>query len=610
MKYIELINEDYTTYIESKGKGKIVDNENVSDDEVLKPAYDLDESVDNQWPEFNMEKDMNNPNLTVGRVFTNIYDFRTAVRMYSILNGFEVNFTKNDKDRAIVVCANNCGWRVDAAGHNGSKVSLQIKSIKGVPHECPWSFKNRFANSRWLSKVFLNEIVDHPELKPKGFKKDIKKKFKVNCTNSQVYRAKNMANESVKGQHRGQYERLRDYCATLLQRNPGSLAFVVSEKHHVHRNPIFKRMFVQFAAQKIGFLNACRPVIGLDACHLKGVMGGQLMSAIGRDANNQMFPIAIALMESECKDSWGWFLDTLSDAIGSPLEKGWIFLSDRQKGLVECIDNKYPGMEHRFCLRHMYANFKLKFKDKQLRDILWAAGRAYVPQKFENKMRELQLVSPEAHAWLRAIPANLWARHTFSPRSKCDLLSNNICESFIQYIKDAREEPVLTMFEAIQRQIMCRFQEKRDWIQKVKTNICPRICQKLEERKKQMACFDALVCTREVYEVTRVAGTFAVNTIQRNCSCFEWNMTGIPCVHACASLVQNEKDPYGYVDHCYSVDAYKKAYEGVIMPIPDQTNWVNSESEPVDPPNIRVALGRPKKVRRKASLEDLHCGKL
>lgn len=87
-------------------------------------------------------------------------------------------------------------------------------------------------------------------------------------------------------------------------------------------------------------------------------------------------------------------------------------------------------------------------------------------------------------------------------------------------------------------------------------------------------------------------------------------MTGIPCVHACASLVQNEKDPYGYVDHYYSVDAYKKAYEGVIMPIPDQTNWVNSESEPVDPPNIRVAPGRPKKVRRKAPLEDLHCGKL
>nr|XP_027118482.1 uncharacterized protein LOC113735689 [Coffea arabica] len=369
-------------------------------------------------------------------------------------------------------------------------------------------------------------------------------------------------------------------------------------------------MFVMFTAQKEGFVNACRPVIGLDACHLKGIMGGQLMSAIGRDANNQMFPIAMALVESECKDSWGWFLDSLTDAIGTPIERGWVFLSDRQKGLIDCIENKYPGVEHRFCVRHMYANFKLKFKDKHLRDLMWGAARAYLPCHYESKMRELHLVAPEAHAWFSSIPANLWARHTFSPRTKCDLLSNNICESFNQYIKDAREEPILTMFEAIRRQIMCRFQEKRDWIQKVKSHICPRICQKIEERKKQVAQFDALVSTREVYEVTGIVGTFAVNAVQRSCTCNEWDMTGIPCVHACAGLVQDNKDPYAYVDNCYSVEIYVKAYAGVIMPMPDQTNWVNASSDTLLPPRRKIAPGRPKKVRKKAQLEDLHVGKL
>ena len=29
------------------------------------------------------------------------------------------------------------------------------------------------------------------------------------------------------------------------------------------------------------------------------------MAAVGRDANNQMYPLAMALVESECKDSWG-----------------------------------------------------------------------------------------------------------------------------------------------------------------------------------------------------------------------------------------------------------------------------------------------------------------
>ncbi|KAL3510300.1 hypothetical protein ACH5RR_029701 [Cinchona calisaya] len=55
------------------------------------------------------------------------------------------------------------------------------------------------------------------------------------------------------------------------------------------------------------------------------------MAAVGRDANNQMYPIAIVLVESEWKDSWAWFLEILTNANGTPFERGWIFLSNRQK---------------------------------------------------------------------------------------------------------------------------------------------------------------------------------------------------------------------------------------------------------------------------------------
>ena len=86
-----------------------------------------------------------------------------------------------------------------------------------------------------------------------------------------------------------------------------------------------------FEAQKKGFILGCRPIIGLDACHLKGPYGGQLMHAMGRDGNNQMYPLAIAVVEFECKSSWTWFLDNLLDVIGRPEEMGWTFISDRQK---------------------------------------------------------------------------------------------------------------------------------------------------------------------------------------------------------------------------------------------------------------------------------------
>lgn len=89
-----------------------------------------------------------------------------------------------------------------------------------------------------------------------------------------------------------------------------------------------------FDAQAKGFVGNCRPIIGLDCCFLKGPFGGQLMHAVGRDGNNQQYPLAMAVVESELKDSWIWFLELLTDVIGTPADKEWVFISDRQKASV------------------------------------------------------------------------------------------------------------------------------------------------------------------------------------------------------------------------------------------------------------------------------------
>ena len=55
------------------------------------------------------------------------------------------------------------------------------------------------------------------------------------------------------------------------------------------RDPVFQRFYVCFEACKTGFKNACRPFIGLDACHLKGSYGGQLIAAVGRIPMRSIF---------------------------------------------------------------------------------------------------------------------------------------------------------------------------------------------------------------------------------------------------------------------------------------------------------------------------------
>ena len=41
----------------------------------------------------------------------------------------------------------------------------------------------------------------------------------------------------------------------------------------------------------------------VDGCFLKGPMKGELLSAVGRDANNQIYPIAWAVVEYKNKNS-------------------------------------------------------------------------------------------------------------------------------------------------------------------------------------------------------------------------------------------------------------------------------------------------------------------
>ena len=111
----------------------------------------------------------------------------------------------------------------------------------------------------------------------------------------------------------------------------GSKVILQTEITEPNTQPKFKRMYVRYNAQKVGFLGGCRPLVGLDGCHLKDKFGGHILSAIARDGNDNIFPIVLGVVEQENKDSWVWFLQTFADDIGRSDELNLVFISDRQK---------------------------------------------------------------------------------------------------------------------------------------------------------------------------------------------------------------------------------------------------------------------------------------
>jgi len=161
---------------------------------------------------------------------------------------------------------------------------------------------------------------------------EVKERWRVDVNPSMMYRARTMANRQIFGKHEIQYVKLLDYCETLRSTNPGSCVVMKVDRPVPEVNPKFLRMYCSLAAMKKGFLEGCRPVIGVDGCFLKGPFKGQLLAVVGRDGNDNMYPIAYDVVEAETKDSWIWFLKTLVSDLGHHERHSRpTFISDRQK---------------------------------------------------------------------------------------------------------------------------------------------------------------------------------------------------------------------------------------------------------------------------------------
>ena len=52
-------------------------------------------------------------------------------------------------------------------------------------------------------------------------------------------------------------------------------------------------------------------MISIDATHLCGKYKEKLLIAMATNSNNEIYPLAFAVVESESTESWGWFLACL-----------------------------------------------------------------------------------------------------------------------------------------------------------------------------------------------------------------------------------------------------------------------------------------------------------
>ncbi|XP_058742412.1 uncharacterized protein LOC131614892 [Vicia villosa] len=242
-----------------------------------------------KYPIFKLLKDMSNYKWEVGTYFTTKEDFKEAIVTYAV--------------------------------HSGRDLS------------CSREYHVKLLKTKWLSKRLQNSLKTNPRMKLKDIKEKVQKRWNVGVNKTKAIRDRFAARDMVDGSFLGDYTRVYDYAHELLRSNPISTCKVgvqPAQEGSDVQNLHFKRLYICLAACKESF-KLSRHFIGLDGCFLKGLCGGQILASIGRDPNDQMLPIAFAVVESENKDSWTWFLELLIDDLGGREEcLTYTFISDQQ----------------------------------------------------------------------------------------------------------------------------------------------------------------------------------------------------------------------------------------------------------------------------------------
>ncbi|WVZ75375.1 LOW QUALITY PROTEIN: hypothetical protein U9M48_023431 [Paspalum notatum var. saurae] len=390
---------------------------------------------------------------------------------------------------------------------------------KRVRDTCSWEA----CKSEWFKVVtFIDEhcclprrdnklIKDNPTWKVELIKKAMLKDMLVDVSIAKCKRAKSIVLNAALDAMRGKYKRVYGYREELLRSNTGSIVVVCLNPDFVDR--VFERLYVCFDACKKGFLASCRRLIGLDGCWFKGANNGQLLCAIARDANNQMYHASVA---TKTYDSRYWFIGRLQKDLNINVGgEGW-----------------------NVCKSHL-CQLEEEIHRKDLQNLWWGCAKALCRIFFNLRRARLGQETPDgARDTMNTCPQH-WSRAFFKVGSNCDSVDNNLCESFNNSIMEARFYPVISMNEVIRKNVI-----RRKVIDKWLGTICPNIFKKLKVLQLLCVTRKDLKCKKNKIKV---------NLDQRICTCRYWQLSRLPCCHAISCIYKVSKALDDFVAPCFSI---------------------------------------------------------
>ena len=132
------------------------------------------------------------------------------------------------------------------------------------------------------------------------------------------------------------------------------------------------------------------------------------MVATAFDANNQLLPIAFALVDTEDDECWGWFMRWLRAEVIDPGRHVTV-ISDRHRSILNVFNDPGSGHSeannesvHRYCARHISQNVRSR-SDKRCSELFEAAAYTKNKVRFDQALIALKEQNIDAWQYVREI---------------------------------------------------------------------------------------------------------------------------------------------------------------------------------------------------------------
>ena len=111
-----------------------------------------------------------------------------------------------------------------------------------------------------------------------------------------------------------------------------------------------------------------------------------------------------------------------------------------------------------------------QFKNVELKLLLWKAACAITIDDFNQQIQAMKDINPRCVDWLLSTADPKYWAEVYFPGRRYGHLTSNLAESLNSWLLEAREMPVLSMFEKIRHQMMEWFEARRQLEVRVNTS--------------------------------------------------------------------------------------------------------------------------------------------